>query len=130
MVSHAYGDSVAIMEGLDRLPGRDVTMLTNFAADTFRQAREMYPFLNMPRGVTVSGEIKLIKPDVAIYREARAGFRPRPPQRLFIDDARWQTSKAHEAAGWQAVQFTGAGEAEKRPCGARHCALIEGARRT
>src|SRR3546814_17222632 len=35
MVPHAYEDSVALMEGL-LAAGRDVTMLTNFAADTFR----------------------------------------------------------------------------------------------
>ena len=55
MVSHAYVESVAIMEGLIA-DGRDVTMLTNFAADTFKEARKLYPFLNSPRGVTVSGE--------------------------------------------------------------------------
>ena len=44
MVPYAYDDSVAILrEQLDA--GRDVTMLTNFASDTFREAQEMYPFL-------------------------------------------------------------------------------------
>ena len=53
MVPHAYDGTVAIMEGLiDR--GRDVTMLTNFAADTFVDAKKIFPFLHKPRGVTVS----------------------------------------------------------------------------
>ena len=73
MVPHAYDDSVAIMTGLIDA-GRDVTMLTNFAADTFSEARKMYPFLNLPRGVTVSGEVGLIKPDVAIYERHVADF--------------------------------------------------------
>ena len=38
MVSHPYEDSVAIMERLIE-HGRDVTMLTNFAADTFAEAK-------------------------------------------------------------------------------------------
>src|SRR5690606_10002220 len=73
MVSHHYADSVAIMERLIDA-GHDVTMLTNFAADTFREARERFGFLNRPRGVTVSGEIGLIKPDRAIYDRHAAAF--------------------------------------------------------
>ena len=42
MVSHAYVESVAIMEALVA-EGRDVTMLTNFAADTLKEARKMCP---------------------------------------------------------------------------------------
>jgi 2-haloacid dehalogenase len=106
MVPYAYGDSVAIMEGLIDA-GRDVTMLTNFAADTFRHAREMYPFLNKPRGVTVSGEIKLIKPDVAIYQKHARDFDLAPEATLFIDDS-LANVKGARAAGWQAVHFTGA----------------------
>lgn len=111
MVPYAYEASVAIMEGLIDA-GRDVTMLTNFAADTFRHAREMYPFLNKPRGVTVSGEIKLIKPDVAIYQKHARDFDLAPEATLFIDDSLANVEGAR-AAGWQAVHFTGA---EKLRC--------------
>jgi 2-haloacid dehalogenase len=106
MVPHAYEDSVAIMEGLiDR--GHDVTMLTNFAADTFRHARELFPFLNRPRGVTVSGEVFLIKPDVEIYRLHAQNFGLDPARTLFIDDSQANVDGA-KAAGWQAVHFSGA----------------------
>ena len=44
MVPHAYEDSVAILRGLIA-QGHDVTMLTNFASDTFREAQERFPFL-------------------------------------------------------------------------------------
>ena len=44
-----------------------MTLLTNFAADTFREAQRRFPFLAESRGVTVSGEVRLIKPDPAIY---------------------------------------------------------------
>ena len=105
MVPHAYEDTVAIMERLME-EGRDVTMLTNFAEDTFREAREMYPFLDKPRGVTVSGEIKLIKPDVAIYRKHAEDFGLAPDRTLFIDDSIANVEGAR-AAGWNAVHFTG-----------------------
>ena len=106
MVSHPYEDSVAIMTGLiDQ--GRDVTMLTNFASDTFRHAQELFPFLTLPRGVTVSGDVRLIKPDVAIYETHAKSFGLDPAKTIFIDDAVVNVEGA-KAAGWQAVHFTGA----------------------
>jgi len=104
MVSHAYVESVAIMEALIA-EGRDVTMLTNFAADTFKEARKLFPFLDMPRGVTVSGEIGLIKPDLAIYEKHSRDFRLSPAHTLFIDDAPANVEGAR-LAGWNAVLFT------------------------
>ncbi len=106
MVPHAYDDSVAIMEGLIEA-GRDVTMLTNFASDTFREASERFPFLKKPRGVTVSGDVRLIKPDPAIYRHHAASFGLDPAASLFIDDSPHNVEGAREA-GWQAVHFTDA----------------------
>jgi 2-haloacid dehalogenase len=106
MVPHAYDGSVAIMEGLID-SGHDVTMLTNFAADTFRHARELFPFLNRPRGVTVSGEVFLIKPDVEIYRLHAQNFGLDPAHTLFIDDSQANVEGA-KAAGWHAVHFSSA----------------------
>lgn len=107
MVPHAYSDSVAIMTGLIDA-GRDVTLLTNFAADTFVEARQMFPFLDLPRGVTVSGEIGLIKPEVAIYDRHAQDFGLEPRHTVFIDDVAANVEGAR-AAGWQAIHFTGAG---------------------
>lgn len=106
MVPHAYEDSVAIMEGLID-SGHDVTMLTNFASDTFREAQERFLFLKRPRGVTVSGDIGFIKPDREIYDHHVKAFSLDPAATLFIDDSQKNVDGA-KAAGWQAVLFTGA----------------------
>lgn len=106
MVSHSYDDSVAIMEGLIA-EGRDVTMLTNFASDTFREAQVRFPFLTKPRGVTVSGDIGLIKPDIAIYEAHTESFGLNPAATIFIDDSAPNVEGAKKA-GWDAVLFTGA----------------------
>ncbi|MBO9097547.1 MULTISPECIES: HAD family hydrolase [unclassified Rhizobium] len=106
MVPHHYEDSVAIMEKLIA-EGRDVTLLTNFASDTFREAQERFPFLTKTRGVTVSGDIKLIKPDVAIYETHAKSFGLDPASTIFIDDSLANVEGAR-AAGWNAVHFTGA----------------------
>ena len=104
MVPHAYDGSVAIFESLIEA-GRDVTMLTNFAADTFVEARRKFPFLDKPRGVTVSGEIGLIKPDVAIYEKHARDFSLTPEASIFIDDS-YPNVEGARAAGWNAVHFT------------------------
>jgi 2-haloacid dehalogenase len=106
MVPHAYEDSVALMQGLID-DGRDVTLLTNWAPDTFREARVRFPFLERPRGITVSGDIGLIKPDRAIYDHHVASFGLDPAASLFIDDSQKNVDGAR-AAGWQAVLFTDA----------------------
>ncbi|MEJ6781244.1 HAD family hydrolase [Aminobacter sp. Piv2-1] len=106
MVPHHYEDSVDLMEGLVAA-GHDVTMLTNWASDTFREARGRFPFLETPRGVTVSGDIGLIKPDQRIYEHHVAAFGLDPKASLFIDDSQKNVDGAI-AAGWQAVLFTNA----------------------
>ena len=96
MVPHAYDDSVAIMERLIDA-GHDVTMLTNFAADTFVEARARFPFLERPRGVTVSGEIGMIKPERGIYDHHAAGVRPGPGgdavHRRQPEECRWREGR-------------------------------------
>ncbi len=111
MAPHAYDDSVALMERLIDA-GHDVTLLTNWAADTFVEARARFPFLESPRGVTVSGEIKMIKPDRAIYDHHAKTFGLDPAASLFIDDSQKNVDGA-KAAGWQAVLFTDAPTLEK-----------------
>lgn len=106
MVPYAYQGSVDIMTGLIDA-GRDVTMLTNFASDTFREAQVIFPFLTLPRGVTVSGDIGLIKPDVKIYETHAKSFDLSPAHTVFIDDS-YPNVEGARAAGWQAVHFTGA----------------------
>jgi HAD superfamily hydrolase (TIGR01509 family) len=106
MVPHAYEDSVAILRGLI-VRGRDVTLLTNFAADTFVEARQRYPFLNECRGATVSGECRLLKPDPEIYRHHARAFGLEPAATLFFDDSPKNVAGAREA-GWNAELFTSA----------------------
>ncbi|MBO0902792.1 HAD family hydrolase [Jiella sonneratiae] len=108
MVPHAYDDSVGLMLGLIEA-GVDVTMLTNFAPDTFVEARAKFPFLDRPRGVTVSGEVREIKPDRAIYDLHVERFGLDPSASLFIDDSQKNVDGAR-AAGWQAVLFVSPGQ--------------------
>jgi 2-haloacid dehalogenase len=106
MVPCAIDESVLLMREFIAA-GRDVTMLTNFASDTFAVAKEMYPFLTEPRGVTVSGDVKLLKPDLRIYDLYTKSFDLEPAATLFIDDSAANVKGAQDY-GWQAVLFTSA----------------------
>jgi 2-haloacid dehalogenase len=104
MVSHEYPESIAIFRTLIA-NGHDVTLLTNFAKDTFREAQRRFPALAESRGVTVSGEVRLIKPDPAIYEHHTRSFALTPSATLFIDDSPTNIEAAL-AFGWNAEIFT------------------------
>ena len=106
MVPHHLPDTLAIRDSLIA-QGYDVTALTNFAADTFDEARAMYPFLDRFRGITVSAHIGLMKPELAIYRHHEKAFGLDPAATLFFDDSLLNVEGAR-AAGWNAEQFVGA----------------------
>lgn len=106
MITHAYEDTVALMHEV-MARGHDVTMLTNFASDTFRECMDRFAFLKAPRGVTVSGDIRLIKPDPAIYDHHTRSFDLDLGATLFIDDNPANVASAR-AFGWQAVHHTSA----------------------
>ena len=103
MVPHAYDD---VVEVLNRLidDGHDVTMLTNFNDQTFTEVRARFPFLDRPRGVTVSGEVRLLKPEPEIYSRHVSSFALKPSGILFTDDSPANVAAA-QAAGWNAVLF-------------------------
>jgi 2-haloacid dehalogenase len=100
----AIDGTVAILERLVR-QGRDVTALTNFNQDLFRVTVSAYPFLRLFRGVTVSGEQRMTKPDPAIYAHHAEAFALSPPATLFFDDSPPNIAAAR-AAGWNAELFT------------------------
>ncbi len=103
MVPHAYPEVASILETLiDN--GHDVTMLTNFNDETFNEVIERFEFLKRPRGVTVSGAVRLLKPDRAIYDHHVAAFSLEPGAIFFTDDSPANVQAAMDA-GWNAVLF-------------------------
>jgi HAD superfamily hydrolase (TIGR01509 family) len=106
MVPYARDETVAILRALIAA-GHDVTMLTNFAPDTFREAQARFPFLAESRGVTVSGKVGLIKPDPRIYAAHAEAFELTPAATLFFDDNAANVEGAR-AAGWNAERYESA----------------------
>ena len=103
------GEIVATVDLMRRLIslGHDVTLLTNFAADTFAEAQGRFAFLKETRGATVSGEVGRIKPEREIYEIHARRFGLDPAATLFTDDSQKNVAGAI-AAGWNGLLFTGA----------------------
>ena len=117
MVAGVLEEGVAIME---KLEATDVPLfgLTNWSAETFPYAWEHYPVLRRFRDIVVSGRVKLVKPDPAIFAEMRQridaqlpGIEPR--ELVFIDDNQ-KNAEAATALGWHGVHHTSAAQTEAK----------------
>lgn len=104
MLTHTIDGSVELLQQVMDA-GWDVTLLTNWHQDTFREAGKVHSFLSSTRGVTVSGEVKLIKPDPAIYELHATNFDLEPAATLFFDDSP-NNVKGAQDSGWIAELFT------------------------
>lgn len=77
--------SVQILREL-RENGVRVHALTNWAADKFQIALKTYDFLSWFDDVVVSGEVRMIKPDPAIFRYSLDRMQASAEDVFFIDD--------------------------------------------
>ncbi|MFM0733496.1 HAD family phosphatase [Paraburkholderia sediminicola] len=115
MVAGVLQEGVAIME---KLEAANVPLfgLTNWSAETFPYAWEHYPVLRRFRDIVVSGRVKLVKPDPAIFAEMRQRIEAqlpgiRPAELVFIDD-NLKNAEAATALGWHGVHHTDAAQTE------------------
>ena len=105
-----------MQEIVEELDSREVPLfaITNFSADfwpPFRAKEES--FFSRFRDIVVSGEVKLLKPDPAIYFLALDRFGLRPADALFVDDRRINVEGA-EAVGMQGHLFLDAADLRRR----------------
>lgn len=89
-----------------RAKGVPVFALTNFGDSNFAYAQTEYVFLNQFDRTYVSGRMKLIKPDPAIYAAVEQDCGIAPGRLLFVDD-RAENIAAAAVRGWQVHHFTG-----------------------
>ncbi len=84
--------------------GIPVYALTNFGVQTMQIAERRYPFLLEFDRRFVSGELRMMKPDPAIYAHLEAETGHAPQALLFTDDRADNISTAR-ARGWQVHRF-------------------------
>ncbi|WP_439627091.1 HAD family hydrolase [Shinella sp.] len=82
------GEVAGTAEILRRLKvaGVPVHAISNWSAETFPRAKDIYPFLGLFDVLVVSGTEKLVKPDAAIFKRFLERARVRAEECIFIDD--------------------------------------------
>lgn len=107
MLGGPIGETVDVLARLQS-DGRRLFALTNWSSDTFPIARAQYGFLDWFEHIVVSGEVKLVKPDPAIFRHAIERCSLDPARTLFIDDSRVNVESAARM-GFATHHFTAPG---------------------
>lgn len=112
MLGGAIPETVDILNQLRDQASHRLLALTNWSAETFPTALEMFDFLHHFEGILVSGEEKLIKPDPRIYQLLISRYGLNPGESLFIDDNPKNVEGAR-AVGLHAVHFQSPGQLRK-----------------
>jgi putative hydrolase of the HAD superfamily len=96
-------DTLALLGDLAR---RQVALycLSNMPASTFAYLRDRYDFWNMFRGIVISGEIKMMKPEREIFDYLLCRYGLSPAATVFVDDHEPNIAAAR-AIGLHAIWF-------------------------
>lgn len=101
----AHWETVEVLREVKQM-GMPVYALTNWSAETFPVARKKFDFLNWFDGILVSGEVRLKKPDPAIFRLLLQKYRIDPSRTIYIDDVR-ENIIAADRLGFRTIHFHG-----------------------
>jgi putative hydrolase of the HAD superfamily len=89
--------------------GMKTAVLSNMHMGMVQHARHAFQWLDCVNFTTLSAEVRLIKPDPAIYEHCLRGLGVAPSDSLFIDDREVNIAAAR-AMGIHAVQFHSMGQ--------------------
>jgi putative hydrolase of the HAD superfamily len=107
---HAKADTVALLE---KLFARGVPLycLSNMSSDIFAYLRERHSFWGVFRGIVVSGDIKMMKPEREIFEFLLQRYDLAAAQTVFVDDNA-PNIEAARGLGIHAVWFKDARQCE------------------
>jgi 2-haloacid dehalogenase len=86
--------------------------LSNWSAETFPPTRKAHPFFNMLTGIVLSGEEKVCKPDMEIYKILLDRYQLCPEESIFIDD-RQDNLETAQKLGIETILFKTAKQVRK-----------------
>jgi len=89
--------------------GLKTALLSNMISDMAVHARETFRWLNKLTYHVLSCEVRLIKPDRAIYERCLEGLQVTPSEALFVDDKQINVQAAR-ALGITSIQFQSVGQ--------------------
>ena len=105
MLGGPIHDTVEIFRQLKETGKFKLYALTNWSAELFPYALELYEFLHWFDGRVVSGEEKMRKPSPEFYHVLLDRFQVKADEALFIDD-NFRNIKAAEKIGIRSIHFT------------------------
>ncbi len=105
MLSGPIAGSVEILAEL-KARGTPLYGLTNWSSETYQPAFERFRFLRWFKGILVSGEVGVIKPDPRIFALLFERFAIDPHGAVYIDDVMTNVEAARPF-GLHAIHFTG-----------------------
>ena len=108
MIAGPIDGTVALLAEL-QAAGVPCYGLTNMEAETYPLRYERYAFLRSLRGIVVSAEEGVIKPEPEIFRRLFSRFGLVPERTVFADDAA-RNIEAAQALGMQTVLFESAAQ--------------------
>ena len=103
MMAGPIAGSVEILAELKER-GTPLYGLTNWSTETYAPALERFAFLQWFRGILVSGEVKMIKPERRIFELLIERFGIEPHSAVFIDDVEANVAAARPL-GIHAIHF-------------------------
>jgi putative hydrolase of the HAD superfamily len=95
-----------------REAGIKTALLSNMHHDMIAYLRENFDWIDQFDFITFSAEVRLIKPDAAIYEHTLRGLGVTPRETLFVDD-REINIRAARAIGIRAVKFESTAQLRK-----------------
>ena len=112
MLGGPIDDTVDILKQIKAADSHRLYALTNWSAETFPIAQELYDFLNWFEGIVVSGVEKTRKPFAGFYQILLDRYRVDPAKAIFIDD-NFRNVKAASSLGIHGIHFQSATQLKK-----------------
>lgn len=107
---HAKPDTVALLEKL-HARGVPLYCLSNISSDIFKYLRERHSFWGVFRGIVISGDLKMIKPEPEIFHFLLQRYELAAAETVFVDDNA-PNIEAARALGIHTVWFKNARQCE------------------
>lgn len=104
-------ESIALLRAVHSR-GNTLYGLSNMSAANFAYLRQRDDHWNLFRGIVISGEIKLIKPEPAIFEYLCNQYQLRVPQTIFVDDHPPNVESARQV-GLESILFKDAGQCRR-----------------
>jgi FMN phosphatase YigB (HAD superfamily) len=101
-------DTIAILRGLERR-GIPLYGLSNMASTTFAYLRERHDHWALFKGIVISAEIKMIKPEARIFEHICGTYELDPRETVFIDDSLPNIETA-KRLGFSTILFSSPGQ--------------------